>query len=80
MKVLGAKVPDKFYDDFKNKINGSISSNVYVACRKYLESIVNQVNHTHKGKNSSNECQRTRDAVLQEAYVFIDNLSRKESK
>lgn len=68
MKVLGAKVPDKFYDDFKNKINGSISSNVYVACKNYLKLIVNQVNHTHNGKNTRCEYQSTQSVKLQETH------------
>ncbi len=79
MRVLGAKVPDQFYDDFKNKIDGSISSNVYAACRKYLESIVNQVNHTYKGKNSRCEHQSTQNIKLQETHGSGSKFSMKKS-
>ena len=68
MKVLGAKVSDSFYDDFKNKIDGSISSNVYAACKNYLKSIVNQVNHTHNDKNTRCEYQSTQNIKLQETH------------
>jgi hypothetical protein len=48
MKVLGCKVPDWFYDKFK-ELDGTISQHVYKACKLYLESQVNlsktQVNH-----------------------------------
>ena len=40
MKVLGCKVPDWFYDKFKN-LDGTISQHVYKACKLYLESKVN---------------------------------------
>jgi len=68
MKVLGAKVPDQFYNDFKNKINGSISSNVYVACKNHLKSMVNQVNHTHNSKNSRCEYQSTQNIEMHDAH------------
>ena len=74
MKVLGAKVSDKFYEKFKTKINGSISSNVYTACKMYLELKVNHKLTTCKRKNSSCEYQGIQTAKLREIHLFIDNL------
>ena len=68
MKVLGAKVPDQFYNDFKNKITGSVSSNVYLACKNHLKSMVNLVNHTHNDKNSMCEYQSTQNIEKHNAH------------
>jgi hypothetical protein len=74
MKVLGSKVSDEFYEDFKTKLKGSISRNVYIACKKHLESEVNPRLTTCKRKNSSCEYQSLREIKLRKIHVIIDNI------
>lgn len=52
MKVLGAKVEDEFYKEFKKL--GNISEHVRRACQQYLDSKVNLVK-THVNHNISDD-------------------------
>jgi len=73
MKVIASKVPDWFYEEFKTKINGSISQNVYTACKMYLELKVNHRLTTCKRESSSCEYETIQNAKLREIHRFCDN-------